>query len=106
MSDSLFSDLGIDPPDVNLGVGSGSHAMQTARVMVAFDEWLDANACRSGGHGGRRELVDGVHARRGQAEIPVAHVEAGLTRSIATMPEEINRIVVDGSADLAVHAVG
>jgi UDP-N-acetylglucosamine 2-epimerase (non-hydrolysing) len=98
MSESLFNDLGIEPPDVNLGIGSGSHAVQTAKVMVAFDEWLDANECDqvvTVGDVNSSMACTLVAAKR---HVPVAHVEAGLRAFDRTMPEEINRIVVDGTA--------
>jgi UDP-N-acetylglucosamine 2-epimerase (non-hydrolysing) len=100
MSDVFFKELGIPAPDVNLGVGSGSHAVQTANVMIAFEktclehkpDWVivvgDVNstvACTL------------VAVKLG---IRVAHVEAGLRSFDRTMPEEINRLVTDSIADL------
>jgi UDP-N-acetylglucosamine 2-epimerase (non-hydrolysing) len=100
MSKVFFRDLGIPEPDVNLSVGSGSHAVQTAAVMTAFEPVLlsvrpdviivvgDVNstlACAL------------VAAKLG---IPVAHVEAGLRSRDRGMPEEINRIVTDHLSDL------
>ena len=99
MSASFFSELRIPEPTVNFGVGSANHAVQTARVMTAFDEWLDAS---------RTDLVvvfgdvnstvacTLVAVKRG---LPVAHVEAGLRSFDRTMPEEINRVLVDRVAD-------
>jgi UDP-N-acetylglucosamine 2-epimerase (non-hydrolysing) len=98
MSESLFRDLGIGPPDVNLGIGSGSHAVQTARVMLAFDEWLDANECDqviTVGDVNSSMACTLVAIKR---HVPVAHVEAGLRAFDRTMPEEINRVVVDRTA--------
>jgi UDP-N-acetylglucosamine 2-epimerase (non-hydrolysing) len=107
MSDSFFADLDLPQPDVHLGVGSGSHALQTAEIMRKFEEVLvrekpdllvvvgDVNstvACAlvaakiSFGNAGRRPLI--------------AHVEAGLRSFDRTMPEEINRILTDQLADL------
>ena len=100
MSEIFFQQLGLPQPDRYLGVGSGSHAVQTAKVMVAFEQVLlderpdlvmvvgDVNstlACS----------LDAVKMR-----IPVAHVEAGLRSGDRTMPEEINRIVTDSVSDL------
>jgi UDP-N-acetylglucosamine 2-epimerase (non-hydrolysing) len=100
MSDSFFRDLQLPPPDVYLGVGSASHAAQTAAVMERFEpvlikerpDWVivvgDVNstlACAL------------VCAKLG---IKVAHVEAGLRSRDRTMPEEINRVLTDQIADL------
>jgi len=100
MSDVFFRELGIQPPDINLGVGSGSHAVQTAHIMIGFEavcerekpDWVvvvgDVNstiACTL------------VCAKMG---IRVAHIEAGLRSFDRTMPEEINRLVTDALADL------
>lgn len=98
MSESLFRDLGIPEPDANLGVGSGSHAVQTARVMTAFEDWLDANPVDQVvvlGDVNSTVACTLVAAKRG---VPVAHVEAGLRSFDRGMPEEINRIVVDALA--------
>ncbi len=100
MSDVFFRELGMPQPDVHLGVGSGSHAEQTARVMTAFEP-----ACLQ--HKPRLVMVGGdVNSTLACALvaaklcIPVAHVEAGLRSFDRTMPEEINRIVTDHISDL------
>lgn len=100
MSDSFFVDLGMPAPDVHLNVGSASHAVQTAKVMMEFEpivlgqkpDWVlvvgDVNstiACAL------------VCAKLG---VKVAHVEAGLRSFDRTMPEEINRILTDSISDL------
>jgi len=100
MSGIFFAELGIPAPDINLEVGSGSHAIQTANIMLKFEpicleekpDWVvvvgDVNsslACTL------------VAAKLG---IRVAHVEAGLRSFDRTMPEEVNRIVTDSLADL------
>lgn len=100
MSSVFFAELGIPAPDVNLEVGSGSHAVQTANIMIRFEpvcererpDWVlvvgDVNstmACAL------------VASKMG---IRVAHVEAGLRSFDRTMPEEINRLVTDSIADL------
>lgn len=100
MSGVFFQELGIPAPDINLEVGSGSHAVQTANIMTKFEpvcveekpDWVvvvgDVNssiACAL------------VAAKLG---IKVAHVEAGLRSFDRTMPEEINRLVTDAIADL------
>jgi UDP-N-acetylglucosamine 2-epimerase (non-hydrolysing) len=95
MSDLFFIDLGLPKPDSYLGVGSASHAVQTAQVMMRFDEELDQ-------HPADVVLVVGdvnstlacalVAVKHGRA---VAHVEAGLRSGDRTMPEEINRVLTD-----------
>jgi UDP-N-acetylglucosamine 2-epimerase (non-hydrolysing) len=100
MSDVFFSELGIPAPDINLEAGSGSHAVQTANVMLKFEtvclrekpDWLvvvgDVNSTMA---------CTLVASKLG---IKVAHVEAGLRSFDRTMPEEINRLVTDALADL------
>src|ERR671910_2732766 len=100
MSDSFFQDLELPEPDTHLGVGSASHAAQTAAVMERFEpvvlaekpDWVlvvgDVNstlACAL------------VCVKLG---VKVAHVEAGLRSRDRTMPEEINRLLTDQIADL------
>jgi UDP-N-acetylglucosamine 2-epimerase (non-hydrolysing) len=100
MSEIFFQDLNIPPPHVNLEVGSGSHALQTAGIMSKFEpecvayapDWVvvvgDVNSTMA---------CTLVSVKLG---IKVAHVEAGLRSFDRTMPEEINRIVTDALADL------
>jgi len=100
MSDAFFRDLEMPEPDIYLGVGSGSHATQTAAIMQAFEpvvfaqtpDWIvvvgDVNstiACAL------------VATKLG---VKVAHVEAGLRSRDRSMPEEINRLLTDQIADL------
>ena len=99
MSDVFFRQLELPEPDVYLGVGSGSHAAQTARVMIAFEGALME-------HKPDLVLVVGdVNSTlacslvAAKAHIPVAHVEAGLRSRDRKMPEEINRIVTDSISD-------
>jgi UDP-N-acetylglucosamine 2-epimerase (non-hydrolysing) len=99
MSEQLFADLGLPVPDLNLEVGSASHAVQTAEVMRRFEPVIDA-------HHPSCVLVVGdvnstlacalVAAKKG---VPVAHVEAGLRSFDRQMPEEINRVLTDQIAD-------
>ena len=100
MADAFFRDLALPPPDFDLGVGSGSHAEQTARIMVAYEK-----ACLA-----RRPdwtiVVGDVNSTVAAAlvatklSIRVAHLEAGLRSGDRAMPEEINRLVTDAIADL------
>lgn len=100
MSDKLFQDLQLPHPDINLDVGSASHAIQTAEVMRRFEPVLDAH------HPSCVVVVGDVNstlactlvaAKKG---IPVVHVEAGLRSYDRSMPEEINRVLTDQIADL------
>jgi UDP-N-acetylglucosamine 2-epimerase (non-hydrolysing) len=100
MSDVFFQDLELPQPDRFLGVGSGSHAKQTAKVMVAFEQVCieerpnlvlvvgDVNST----------MACAITAKK--LYIPVAHVEAGLRSRDWTMPEEINRVMTDTISDL------
>jgi len=100
MSQVFFEDLGMPQPDVYLGVGSGSHAEQYARVLQSFEpvlkqqqpDWVivvgDVNST----------LACALAAA--QTHIRVAHVEAGLRSFDRTMPEEINRVLTDHASDL------
>jgi UDP-N-acetylglucosamine 2-epimerase (non-hydrolysing) len=95
MSASFFESLDIPEPAANLGVGSGTHATQTAAVMVALESWLEsagADALLVVGDVNSTVACALVAAKAG---IPVGHVEAGLRSFDRTMPEEINRVVVD-----------
>src|SRR5215471_4201793 len=99
MSDVFFRELGLPFPDVNLEVGSGSHAQQTAQVMMRFEpvllefkpDWVivpgDVNST----------LACALVAAK--LEIRVAHLEAGLRSFDRTMPEEINRVLTDHISD-------
>jgi len=99
MSGVFFRDLGIPEPDMFLGVGSGSHAEQTAKIMTAFERVVmdvrpDAVI-----------VVGDVNSTLGcslvcaKLSVPVAHVEAGLRSFDRAMPEEINRLVTDAVCD-------
>jgi UDP-N-acetylglucosamine 2-epimerase (non-hydrolysing) len=95
MSAAFFRDLGMPAPDFDLGVGSGSHAVQTARIMQAFDRLLDeapADLVVVVGDVNSTVACSLVAVKR---SIPVAHVEAGLRSFDRSMPEEINRLVTD-----------
>lgn len=99
MSRSFFDALGLPKPDIDLEVGSGSHAQQTGRVMIEFEKVLlnnmpdlvvvvgDVNST----------LACAVTARK--LGVPVAHVEAGLRSRDMEMPEEINRLCTDVLCD-------
>ncbi|MFA5012153.1 MAG: UDP-N-acetylglucosamine 2-epimerase (non-hydrolyzing) [Ignavibacteria bacterium] len=100
LSDIFFKQLGLPKPHINLGVGSGSHAEQTAETMVKFEKIVmnekpdlvlvygDVNSTLAA------SIVCSKILQNGNS-VPVAHVEAGLRSFDRTMPEEINRIVTD-----------
>ena len=99
MNDVFFEELGIPEPDVFMAAGGGTHAQQTGKIMVAFEEFCqnerpdavlvvgDVNST----------LACSIVAKK--LNIPVAHVEAGLRSGDLTMPEEINRLVTDSISD-------
>ncbi|WP_028324008.1 non-hydrolyzing UDP-N-acetylglucosamine 2-epimerase [Desulfatirhabdium butyrativorans] len=100
MSDTFFRELGIPAPDYHLEAGSGSHAVQTAAIMVAFE-----NVCEQD----RPDMVVVVGDVNStlacsivskKLQIAVSHVEAGLRSFDLSMPEEINRMVTDAISDL------
>ena len=100
MSKVFFDDLRLPRPTAHLGVGSGSHAEQTARVMLAFEPALvdaDPNLVIVVGDVNSTLACTLVAVKR---DVAVAHVEAGLRSFDRTMPEEINRMVTDILADL------
>jgi UDP-N-acetylglucosamine 2-epimerase (non-hydrolysing) len=100
MSGDFFEILELPEPDVNLGVGSGSHAMQTARVMEGLDQIFDntlPGAVMVYGDVNSTLAASLVASKR---HILWLHVEAGLRSGDRTMPEELNRLVTDQLSDL------
>jgi UDP-N-acetylglucosamine 2-epimerase (non-hydrolysing) len=100
MSDVFFRDLGIPEPDVHLGVGSGSHAEQTARVMIEFEKVCLQEKPDLVLVVGDVNSTMACTIVAAKLLIPVAHVEAGLRSFDRTMPEEINRLVTDALSSL------
>ena len=127
MSDAFFEDLGLPAPDIHLGVGSGSHAEQTGRVMMAYEKILsekrpdlvvvvgDVNSTMAATIAASKVVYPSGHSthlsnptkmnhatsRANNHPRPlVAHLEAGLRSFDRTMPEEINRIVTDSLANM------
>jgi UDP-N-acetylglucosamine 2-epimerase (non-hydrolysing) len=100
MSDIFFVQLGLPKPDVNLGVGSGTHARMTAEVMIGLEqEFTDNSPALVVLYGDVNSTVAAVLAGS-KLGVPLAHVEAGLRSFDNTMPEEINRRVTDQLCDL------
>jgi UDP-N-acetylglucosamine 2-epimerase (non-hydrolysing) len=100
LSDGFFRDLGIAPPDVNLAVGSDTHAAQTARIMERIEPVLIAKRPDWVLVYGDVNSTMAAAVVASKLGIRVAHVEAGLRSFDRTMPEEINRIVTDRLSDL------
>jgi UDP-N-acetylglucosamine 2-epimerase (non-hydrolysing) len=99
MSQDFFEDLGMPEPDINLGVGSGSHAEQTGQVMVAFEKILLEDRCDLVIVVGDVNSTMACAIAAKKLDIAVAHVEAGLRSRDMSMPEEINRKVTDSISD-------
>jgi UDP-N-acetylglucosamine 2-epimerase (non-hydrolysing) len=99
MNEVFFEELGIPQPDIFMGAGGGSHAEQTAKIMVAFEQLCIAERpdCVLVVGDVNSTLACSIAAKK--LNIPVAHVEAGLRSGDLTMPEEINRLVTDSISD-------
>jgi len=104
MSDTFFAELGIPAPDRHLGVGSGSHASQTARVMEAFEPVLEETrpswVVVVGDVNSTLACALVASKLRHATGCRIAHVEAGLRSNDWSMPEEVNRVLTDRLSDL------
>ena len=100
MSDTFFEELNIPQPDVNLGVGGGTQAEQTAGIMIAFEKDLMANPTDLVIVVGDVTSTMACSIVAKKLNTKVAHIEAGIRSWDLTMPEEINRMVTDSVADL------
>jgi UDP-N-acetylglucosamine 2-epimerase (non-hydrolysing) len=100
MSDVFFTDLGLPAPDVHLGIGSGSHAEQTARVMLELEKVFLAEKPDLVSVVGDVNSTLAAALVAAKMLIPLAHVEAGLRSGDRSMPEETNRLVTDRLSDL------
>jgi len=100
MSDVFFADLRIPAPDVHLGVGSGSHGIQTGAMLAAMDAVLDEHQPDWVlVYGDTNSTLAGTLSAV-KMHLPVAHLEAGLRSFNRRMPEEHNRVLTDHAADL------
>src|SRR5829696_5499650 len=99
MNEVFFEELGIPKPDAFLGAGGGTHAQQTAKIMVEYEALCrqDTPACVVVVGDVNSTLACSIVAKK--ACIRLAHVEAGLRSGDLTMPEEVNRLVTDAIAD-------
>ncbi len=100
LNGQLFADLALPVPDINLEVGSGSHAVQTAEIMKRFEPVLDQHrpCCVVVVGDVNSTIACGLVAAK--KDVPVVHVEAGLRSFDRGMPEEINRVLTDQISDL------
>lgn len=99
LSDTFFQELNIPKPNANLEVKSGSQSMQTAAIMVAFEQELLQNPCDLVLVVGDVNSTMACAIVAKKLNIKVTHVEAGIRSGDMTMPEEINRIVTDSITD-------
>jgi UDP-N-acetylglucosamine 2-epimerase (non-hydrolysing) len=100
MSKVFFEDLEIPHPDIDLGVGSGSHSEQTAKVMQLFEDVVHREKPALVVVVGDVNSTMAATLVAAKLHVPVAHVESGLRSFDRSMPEEINRVVTDAVADL------
>ena len=100
MSDLFFTQLGLPQPDLHLGVGSGTHAQQTAAVLVGIEKALTDERPEVLIVYGDVNSTMAATLAAAKLHVPVAHVEAGLRSFDRRMPEEVNRLVTDSLASL------
>lgn len=100
MKDSFFDQLGIPEPDVDLGVGAGSHTEQTANIMLKFEKTLDELAPKAILVVGDVNSTIACALVAVKKNVPIIHVEAGLRSGDRKMPEEINRVLTDQISDI------
>ncbi|MFB7251793.1 non-hydrolyzing UDP-N-acetylglucosamine 2-epimerase [Microbacterium sp. NPDC056234] len=100
LSDVFFEDLGIGAPDVHLGVGSGSHGVQTGSMLASLDAVFDEHRPDWVLVYGDTNSTVAAALSAVKMHIPVAHLEAGLRSFNRRMPEEHNRVMTDHAADL------
>jgi len=100
MSDAFFNDLGLPKPDYHLNVGSGTHAEQTAGVMVGYEKVCNTHFPDLTIVAGDVNSTVACAITAVKLGIKVAHLEAGLRSGDRTMPEEINRIITDSISDI------
>ena len=95
MSKNFFTELDIPQPDINFNVRSGTHAEQTAKIMISYERLLDKSPSDMSIVVGDVNSTIACAIAAKKRNIPVAHIEAGLRSYDWTMPEEVNRVVTD-----------
>lgn len=100
LSDVFFSDLNIPTPDEHLGVGSGSHGVQTGAILAALDKVIERHQPDWVLAYGDTNSTIAAALSAVKLHVPIAHLEAGLRSFNRQMPEEINRILTDHASDL------
>lgn len=100
MSDIFFRELGMPTPDVNLGVGSGSHAHQTAQVLTGVEKLLHEHKPEAVVVYGDTNTTLGAALAAAKDYVPLIHIEAGVRCGNRRMPEEINRSLIDNMSDV------
>jgi UDP-N-acetylglucosamine 2-epimerase (non-hydrolysing) len=100
LSGDFIERLGMREPDANLGIGSGTHAEQTAGVLVGVEAELEANPADLVLVAGDVNSTMAAALAAAKARAPIGHVESGLRSGDWSMPEELNRVVTDRVADL------
>ena len=100
MADVFFRQLRLPRPDIDLGVGSGSHAKQTAAIMIALEELIESKRPGLVVCYGDINSTLAAALVASKLRVPLAHVEAGLRSFDMDMPEEVNRLVTDRLSDL------
>ena len=100
MSDAIFADLALPAPDHHLGIGSGSHAEQTAGVMVAYEKLASRDRPDWLVVAGDVNSTAACAMAAAKLRLPLVHLEAGLRSRDRAMPEEINRLVTDVLSDV------
>ncbi len=99
MSDIFFTELELPKPDINLGIGSGSHAVQTSAVLIGIEELLFQHKPTAIVVYGDTNTTLGAALAAAKHYIPIVHVEAGVRCGNRRMPEEINRGIIDNISD-------
>lgn len=99
MSDIFFRELGMPTPEVNLGIGSGTHAQQTAQVLTGVEKLLHEHKPKAVVVYGDTNTTLGAALAAAKEYVPLIHIEAGVRCANRRMPEEINRTLIDSMSN-------